>query len=294
MAILVRPDTKVICQGLTGRAGSFYTDRMVAYGTNVVGGVTPGKGGTRFHDLPVFDTVRDAVDATGADATVVFVPPVYAADAMIEAIEAGIGLVVCVTERVPVLDAVRVRTVLEGSRSVLLGPNSAGILGPGVALLGVMPTVDARQGGIGIASRSATLANEVAAQVRRTGLGQSTIVGVGGDPVHGLGLAACLELFLDDPATTGVIVISEIGGTEEEEVAEVVARRKPSQPVIALIVGRHAPPERRMGHAGAVIQSGLGSAQTKIAALQAAGVHVVLDASLVGQSMFQAMTERSR
>lgn len=294
MAILVRPDTKVICQGLTGRAGSFYTDRMVAYGTNVVGGVTPGKGGTRFHDLPVFDTVREAVDATGADATVVFVPPVYAADAMIEAIEAGIGLVVCVTERVPVLDAVRVRTVLEGSRSVLLGPNSAGILVPGVALLGVMPTVDARQGGIGIASRSATLANEVAAQVRRTGLGQSTIVGVGGDPVHGLGLAACLDLFLDDPATSGVIVISEIGGTEEEEVAEVVARRKPSQPVIALIVGRHAPPERRMGHAGAVIQSGLGSAQTKIAALQAAGVHVVLDASLVGQSMFQAMTERSR
>jgi succinyl-CoA synthetase alpha subunit len=294
MAILVTPETKVICQGLTGRAGSFYTDRMVAYGTNVVGGVTPGKGGTRFHDLPVFNTVREAVDATGADATVVFVPPLQAASAMIEAIEAGVRLIVCVTERVPVLDAVRVRTALAGSGSVLLGPNSAGILVPGVGLLGVMPTVDARPGGIGIASRSATLANEIALQVRRTGLGQSAIVGVGGDPVHGLGLAACLELFLDDPQTGGVIVISEIGGTEEEEVAEVVARRRPHQPVIALIVGRHAPQERRMGHAGAVIQSGLGTAQTKIAALQAAGVHVVLDASLVGQSMHKAMTEAKR
>jgi succinyl-CoA synthetase alpha subunit len=267
---------------------------MVAYGTNVVGGVTPGKGGTRFHDLPVFNTVREAVDATGADATVVFVPPLQAASAMIEAIEAGVRLIVCVTERVPVLDAVRVRTALAGSGSVLLGPNSAGILVPGVGLLGVMPTVDARPGGIGIASRSATLANEIALQVRRTGLGQSAIVGVGGDPVHGLGLAACLELFLDDPQTGGVIVISEIGGTEEEEVAEVVARRRPQQPVIALIVGRHAPQERRMGHAGAVIQSGLGTAQTKIAALQAAGVHVVLDASLVGQSMHKAMTEAKR
>lgn len=292
MAILVNQDTKVICQGLTGRAGSFYTDRMVAYGTKVVGGVRPGKGGTRHHDQPVFDTVAAAVAATGATASVVFVPPLAAASAIIEAVEAGIGLIVTVTERIPVLDIIRVRRALSGPSAVLVGPNTAGILVPGVALLGVMPTTSAKRGGIGIATRSASLGNEIAAQVKRAGLGQSTIVGVGGDPVHGLGLAACLELFLDDPETQGVVVVSEIGGREEEDLAEVVLRRRPTKPIVAVIAGRHAPSDTRMGHAGAIILSGVGTAQQKIEALEAAGVRVVLDASRVGASMAELISGR--
>ncbi|NJO33646.1 MAG: succinate--CoA ligase subunit alpha [Rhodospirillales bacterium] len=220
MAILVGPETRVICQGMTGRAGSFHVARMIEYGTKVVGGVAPGKGGMRHLDLPVFDSVAEAVEATGANATIVFVPPPNAAEAILEAIHAQMPLVVCVTERIPLLDMVRVRQALEGTRTRLVGPNSQGILVPRVAQLGVMSTTSASSGGIGIASRSASLTSEIVAQVTRAGLGQSTTVGIGGDPVHGMSLADCVALFLDDLQTHGVILIGEIGGSAEEEAAQ--------------------------------------------------------------------------
>jgi succinyl-CoA synthetase alpha subunit len=289
MAILVGADSRVICQGMTGHAGSYHTQRMIAYGTKIVAGVTPGKGGRRALDLPVFNTVRDAKAATDANASILFVPPLNAAGAMIEAIEAELPLIVCVTERVPVLDMIRVRQALEGSKTRLIGPNSQGILAPGIAQLGVMTTVNARRGGIGIASRSASLTSEVVAQVTAAGLGQSTTVGVGGDPVHGVDLKTCLELFLDDPETRGIVLIGEIGGTEEEEAAALAARLKPQKPIIALIVGRHAPRERRMGHAGAFMDDSAGNAESKIAALKAAGILIAPNASVIGESMRQAL-----
>ena len=290
MAILVGANSRVICQGMTGHAGSYHTQRMIAYGTKIVAGVTPGKGGRRALDLPVFDTVRDAKAATDANASILFVPPLNAAGAMIEAIEAELPLVVCVTERVPVLDMIRVRQALEGSKTRLIGPNSQGILAPGIAQIGVMTTVNARRGSIGIASRSASLTSEVVAQVTAAGLGQSTTVGVGGDPVHGVDLKTCLELFLDDPETGGIVLIGEIGGTEEEEAAALAARLKPQKPIIALVVGRHAPRERRMGHAGAFMDDSAGNAESKIAALKAAGVIIAPNASVIGESMRQALT----
>jgi len=289
MAILVGANSRVICQGMTGHAGSYHTQRMIAYGTKIVAGVTPGKGGRRALDLPVFDTVRDAKAATDANASILFVPPLNAAGAMIEAIEAELPLVVCVTERGPVLDMIRVRQALEGSKTRLIGPNSQGILAPGIAQLGVMTTVNARRGSIGIASRSASLTSEVVAQVTAAGLGQSTTVGVGGDPVHGVDLKTCLELFLDDPETRGIVLIGEIGGTEEEEAAALAARLKPQKPIIALVVGRHAPRERRMGHAGAFMDDSAGNAESKIAALKAAGVIIAPNASVIGESMRQAL-----
>ena len=289
MAILVGANSRVICQGMTGHAGSYHTQRMIAYGTKIVAGVTPGKGGRRALDLPVFDTVRDAKAATDANASILFVPPLNAAGAMIEAIEAELPLVVCVTERVPVLDMIRVRQALEGSKTQLIGPNSQGILAPGIAQIGVMTTVNARRGGIGIASRSASLTSEVVAQVTAAGLGQSTTVGVGGDPVHGVDLKTCLELFLDDPETRGIVLIGEIGGTEEEEAAALAARLKPQKPIIALIVGRNAPRERRMGHAGAFMDDSAGNAESKIAALKAAGIIIAPNASVIGESMRQAL-----
>jgi succinyl-CoA synthetase alpha subunit len=293
MSILVGPNTRVICQGMTGHAGSYHTQRMIAYGTKIVAGVTPGKGGQKALDLPVFDTVRDAKAATGANASIVFVPPLNAAAAMIEAIEQEIPLVVCVTERVPVLDMIRVRQALQGSKTRLVGPNSQGILAPGIAQLGVMTTVNVRRGSIGIASRSASLTSEVMAQVTAAGLGQSTSVGVGGDPIHGIDLKTCLELFLDDPETRGIILIGEIGGTEEEEAAALAARLKPRKPVVALVVGRQAPRERRMGHAGAFMAGSAGSADSKIAALKAAGIRIAANASMVGETMRQALAESS-
>jgi succinyl-CoA synthetase alpha subunit len=289
MAILVGADSRVICQGMTGHAGSYHTQRMIAYGTKIIAGVTPGKGGRRALDLPVFNTVRDAKAATDANASILFVPPLNAAGAMIEAIEAELPLIVCVTERVPVLDMIRVRQALEGSKTRLIGPNSQGILAPGIAQIGVMTTVNARRGGIGIASRSASLTSEVVAQVTAAGLGQSTTVGVGGDPVHGVDLKTCLELFLDDPETRGIVLIGEIGGTEEEEAAALAARLKPQKPIIALIVGRHAPRERRMGHAGAFMDDSAGNAESKIAALKAAGILIAPNASVIGESMRQAL-----
>jgi succinyl-CoA synthetase alpha subunit len=290
MAILIGAHSRVICQGMTGHAASYHTQRMLAYGTKVVAGVTPGKGGRRALDLPVFDTVREAKAATDANASILFVPPANAARAMIEAIEAEMPLAVCVTERVPVLDMVRVRDALQGSRTILVGPNSQGILTPGAAQLGVMTTVNARPGGIGIASRSASLTSEVVAQLTAAGLGQSTTVGVGGDPVHGIDLRGCLELFLADPDTSGIILIGEIGSTEEEEAAALLASlAKPAKPVVALVVGTHAPLERRMGHAGAFVDGGSGGTATKIEALRNAGVHIAPNASLVGATMRRAL-----
>lgn len=289
MAILVTPETKVMCQGLTGRAATFHCGRMLSYGTRLVAGVVPGKGGRTHLDLPIFETVEEAKEQTGASASLVFVPPGQAAKAMIEAIEAELDLLVCVTERIPVLDMVRVRQALQGSKTRLVGPNSQGILAPGIGQLGVMATLEARRGGIGIASRSASLTSEVVMQTTRAGLGQSTTVGVGGDPVHGLSLRDTVEMFLADDDTTGVIVIGEIGGTDEEEVAELIASAKPNKPVVALVAGRHAPPERRMGHAGALATQGAGTAADKIRALERAGVHVVADASRVGTAMREAL-----
>ncbi len=289
MAILITPETKVICQGLTGRAATFHCARMQSYGTKLVGGVTPGKGGKRHLDLPVFNTVSEAVEETGAEASLVFVPPEHAAGALIEAIEAELSLIVCVTERVPVLDMVRVRQALEGSSSILVGPNSQGVLAPGMGQLGVMSTVDAKPGRIGIASRSASLTSEIVAQTTNVGLGQSTTVGVGGDPVHGISLAQCVERFIDDPDTEGIIVVGEIGGSEEEDVAEVVGRLKPTKPIVALVAGRHAPPERRMGHAGALATGGVGSAQAKIDVLRSAGVVIAPHAGSIGDTMLAAL-----
>ncbi len=289
MAILVTPQTKVMCQGLTGRAATFHCGRMLSYGTKLVAGVVPGKGGRTHLDLPVYDTVAEAKEATGATASLVFVPPEHAAKAMIEGIEAELELLVCVTERIPVLDMVRVRQAINGSKTKLVGPNSQGVLAPGIGQLGVMTTVDARRGGIGIASRSASLTSEVVLQTTRAGLGQSTTVGVGGDPVHGLSLRDTVEMFLDDADTSGVIVIGEIGGSDEEEVAALIAARKPKKPVVALIAGRHAPPERRMGHAGALATQGSGTAADKIKVLEKAGVLIAPDASRVGAAMREAL-----
>jgi len=289
MAILVTPDTKVMCQGLTGRAATFHCGRMLSYGTQLVAGVVPGKGGRTHLDLPVYDKVAEAKEATGATASLVFVPPEHAAAAMIEGIEAELDLLVCVTERIPLLDMVRVRQALNGSKTKLVGPNSQGVLAPGIGQLGVMTTVDARRGGIGIASRSASLTSEVVLQTTRYGLGQSTTVGVGGDPVHGLSLKDSVELFLDDADTSGIIVIGEIGGTDEQDVAELIKARKPKKPVVALIAGRHAPPERRMGHAGALATQGAGTAVDKIKALEQAGVLIAPDASRVGAAMREAL-----
>ena len=294
MAILVGTDTKLLCQGLTGRAATYHIARMTAYGTQLVAGVTPGKGGRTHLDVPIFNTVAEAVDATGANASMVFVPPQFAGKAMIEAIEAGVALIVTVTERVPVMDMVRVRQALKGSQSKLIGPNSQGVLTPGASQVGVMTTVNAKAGVIGIVSRSATLTSEVMVQTTRVGLGQSTTVGVGGDPVHGLSLQECVALFLKDPATRGIVVIGEIGGTEEEELAEFVSGIRPAKPIVALIAGRYAPPDRRMGHAGAFTTVSGGGAASKIAALERAGVAVARNAAVVGETIAAALANGDR
>jgi succinyl-CoA synthetase alpha subunit len=289
MAILVGPETRVICQGMTGRAATFHVGRMLEYGTRIVGGVTPGKGGTTHLDLPVFNTVAEAVKETGANASLVFVPPPRAGEAMIEAIRAGIPLIVCVTERVPLLDMVRVRQALDGTSTRLVGPNSQGVLAPNIVQLGVMSTASAAKGTVGIASRSASLTSEIVAQVTRAGLGQSTTVGVGGDPVHGVTLAECVELFVADDDTKGIILIGEIGGLDEEQAAEAIARLRPAKPIVALVAGRHAPKLRRMGHAGAFTTERAGSAAQKIDALRAAGVQIAPNARQVGELMREAL-----
>ncbi len=285
MSILIDNDTKVICQGITGHAATFHMSRAIAYGTKLVGGVRPGKGGTIHLDVPVFDTVREAKEKTGANASIVFVPAAHAADAIIEAIEAEIPLIVCVTERVPVLDMVRVKSALKGSKTRLIGPNSQGILTPGQCKLGVMATVNEQPGSIGIVSRSASLTSEIVSQTSAAGFGQSTTIGIGGDPVHGMGYVDCLELFFADPDTSAVVLVGEIGGIEEEQAAEFLKSAKNAKPVFALVVGQHAPETRRMGHAGTLRALGGGDAAAKIDALRAARVHIIDDASAVAQKL---------
>ncbi|MGF1628054.1 MAG: succinate--CoA ligase subunit alpha [Kiloniellaceae bacterium] len=289
MAILIDSDTKVICQGFTGAQATYHMERAISYGTKVVGGVVPGKGGRGHLGLPVYDTVAEARAATGATASAVFVPPRNAADAIIESVDAGIELMVCVTERIPVLDMVRVKQRLEGSGSRLIGPNSQGILIPGRCKIGVMPAHLERPGKVGVVSRSASLTSEVIEQISSQRLGQSTAIGIGGDPVHGMGFVDCLKLFFDDPDTECVVLLGEIGGSDEEEAAAYLGANPAPKPVVAYVAGRHAPTERRMGHAGTVNVFGQGDAAAKIEALRAAGVTIAASPADIGLTVRQAL-----
>jgi succinyl-CoA synthetase alpha subunit len=289
MAIWVNNDTKVLVQGITGSAGSFHAKQMLEYGTNVVGGVTPGKGGQTFEGrVPVFDTVADAREKTGANATVIYVPARFCADAILEAVDAGIELVVVITEGVPVLDMVKVRRVLDGSVSRMVGPNCPGVITPGQCKIGIMPGHIHRPGPVGVVSRSGTLTYEAVGQLSALGIGQSTCVGIGGDPVNGTNFIEVLEAFNADPETEAVIVIGEIGGTAEEEAADYI-RRELNKPVAGFIAGTTAPPGKRMGHAGAIISGGQGTAADKIAALEAAGVHVAPTPAELGTTLEAAL-----